>query len=64
MNLRSIYRTTYILLMKCSYRFRLHFFEKHISVDLLVHEKIQYMFVRCVRVVILRRDWDLVTYYS
>jgi hypothetical protein len=37
------------------------FFENHISVDLLVHEKIECMFVRCVRVVILRRDWDLVT---
>jgi hypothetical protein len=31
--------TNYILLMKCSFRFKLYVFENHISINLLVYEK-------------------------
>jgi hypothetical protein len=53
--------TTYILLTKRSQKFKLYIYEIQISIDLLVYENIQCMFVCCVRLVILRRDWDHVT---
>jgi hypothetical protein len=34
--------TTYRLLMKCSWRFKLYVFKNHISIDLSVYEKIQW----------------------
>jgi hypothetical protein len=37
----------YILLMKCSYGFKLYVFENHILIDLLVYEKVLYVFVLC-----------------
>jgi hypothetical protein len=45
MNLHSVHSTTYTPAMKRSSRFRLHPFENHISISLLVYEKIQWVSV-------------------